>query len=64
MTGLPVWEFDVYYTTHELLARKILEAARSRVEVAAPSYHEAWKTACWMVICRSGFYITRTEFVV
>lgn len=58
------WEFDVFYTTHDLLRYGIKEAARSRVEVVAPSYTEAWKLACWMVICRSGFYVTRTEYVL
>jgi hypothetical protein len=59
----PVWEFDVYYTTHDLLQHGITEAARSRIELAARDYLEAQRLAVWMVICRSGFYVTRAECV-
>lgn len=59
----PVWEFDVYYTTHDFLARGVTEAARSRVEIAASDFLEAHRLAMWMVICRSGFYVTRAEYV-
>lgn len=58
-----VWEFDVFYTTHDLLRYGITEAARSRVEVAAPDFLEAQRLACWMVICRAGWYVTRAEYV-
>jgi hypothetical protein len=58
------WEFDVYYTTHDHLRRGITELARSRVEVLAPDFLEAQRVAMWMVICRSGFYVTRAEFVI
>jgi hypothetical protein len=60
----PTWEWDVYYTTHDLLQRGVTEAARSRVEVAAENYLEAQRLAIWMVICRSGCYVTRAEFVM
>ncbi len=58
------YEFDVFYTTHDLMRHGITEAARSRVSVLAESYWRAWETAAWMVICRSGFYVTRIEFVM
>ena len=58
-----VWQWDIYYTTHDLLRAGITEAARSRVEVLAPDYHTSWIYATEMVIYRSGFYITRTELV-
>lgn len=57
------WEWDVYYTTHDMMRHGVTEAARSRVMVLADSYHESWCLACWMIICRSGFYVTRTEFL-
>lgn len=58
------WEFDVYYTTMALRQRGIIEAARSRVEVLAPDFLEAQRLAVWMVVCRSGFYVTRAEYVI
>jgi hypothetical protein len=58
------WEFDVYYTTHDWLQLGITEAARSRVEVLAPDYLEAQRLAIWMVVCRSGFYVTRADLVL
>jgi hypothetical protein len=64
MSQDPTWEFDVYYTTHDWLQQGITEAARSRVEVLAPDYLEAQRLAIWMVICRSGFYVTRADFVM
>ncbi|MCE7008742.1 hypothetical protein LWC34_38915 [Kibdelosporangium philippinense] len=58
------WEWDVYYTTHDWLRLGVTEAARSRVEVLADTYLEAQRLAIWMVICRSGFYVTRADFVM
>jgi len=57
------WEWDVYYTTHDLLQRGVTEAARSRVEVLAGDYLEAQRVAVWMVVSR-GSYATRADFVM
>lgn len=64
VTGERVWEFDVYYTTMALRQRGVIGAARSRVEVLAPDFLEAQRLAVWMVVCRSGFYVTRADFVM
>ena len=61
--GTGVWEWDIYVTTHELLAQRVQEAARSRVSVLAPDWHTSWKRACEMISYRAGWYITRTECV-
>lgn len=54
----------MYYTTHEMMRYGIIQAARSRVEVLADTYLEAQRLAVLMVICRSGFYVTRADFVM
>lgn len=59
-----IWEFDIYYTTHDWLQLGITEYARSRVEVLAQGFLEAQRLAVWMVMCRSGFYVTRADFVL
>jgi hypothetical protein len=61
---MPSWEFDVYYTTHDMMRHGIIEAARSRVEVLAPDFLDAQRLAVLMVIVRSGFYVTRADFVM
>ena len=58
------WEWDIYYTSHELLAHGIREAARSRVHVLAPDWHTAWKRAAWMTLARHrDYYVTRLDCV-
>lgn len=58
------WEWDVYYTTHDLLKQYVTEARRSRVTVLAPDWHTSWKRACWMVQARHrDHYVTRTDCV-
>lgn len=64
ITSETEWEFDVYYTTHDLMRRGIIEAARSRVQVLAIDFLDAQRLAVWMVVCRSGFYVTRAEFIM
>lgn len=61
--GMGEWEWDVHYTTHELLAYGLSEVARSRVTVLAPDWHTSWKRACEMISYRAGWYITRTDCV-
>lgn len=58
------WEWDVYYSTHDLLKQHVTEARRSRVTVLAPDWHTSWKRACWMVQTRHrDYYVTRTDCV-
>ena len=57
------WEWDIYWTTHDLLQKGIPEACRSRVEVLADNYLESQRVALWMVIAR-GYYVSRAEFVM
>ncbi len=56
-----IWEFEVFYTTHDFLRFGIREAASSHVQVIADSEYEAWVFATDMVIYRTGFYVTRTR---
>jgi hypothetical protein len=56
------WEWDVWYTTHDLLKDRVIEARRSRVTVLAPDWHTSWKRACWMIQSRhADYYVTRTD---
>lgn len=56
------WEWDIYFTTHDLLKQRVTEARRSRIMVLAPDWHTSWKRACWMVRARhADHYITRTD---
>lgn len=61
--GTGTWEWDIYYTTHELLSQRVHQAARSRVLVLADTWHTSWKRACEMISYRAGWYITRTDCV-
>lgn len=63
LDGPGAWEWDIFYTTHDLLSQGVQEAARSRVVVLAPDWHTSWKRACDMILFRAGWYITRTECV-